>query len=119
MPTTACANRYAFTSATKLHPSRIAIDGVSHKLKLDTRTASTQGVAVVRKLLAENVFRVAPEKIRVRTGDVGGGFGMKTQAYPEYAALLFAARRLDRPVRWCASRIESFLSDTHGRDGES
>ena len=82
-----------------------------------TLTASTQGVAVVRKLLAEAVFKCPPEAIRVVTPDVGGGFGMKAQAYPEYAALLLAARRLDRPVRWRASRLESFLADTHGRDG--
>jgi aerobic carbon-monoxide dehydrogenase large subunit len=82
-----------------------------------TLIAGTQGVAVVRKLLAEGVFKVAPEKIRVLTHDVGGGFGMKVQTYPEYAAVLHAARRLGRPVRWRASRVESFLSDTHGRDG--
>ena len=42
---------------------------------------------------------------------------MKAQAYPEYAAILYAARKIGRPVKWCNSRIESFLSDSHGRDG--
>ncbi|MDX1377047.1 MAG: molybdopterin cofactor-binding domain-containing protein, partial [Burkholderiales bacterium] len=82
-----------------------------------TLTASTQGVAVVRKILAESVFRCPPEALRVLTGDVGGGFGMKVQPYAEYAALLYAARRCGRPVHWCATRLESFLADTHGRDG--
>jgi len=82
-----------------------------------TLIASTQGVAVVRRLLAEGVFRIPPEKLRVITPDVGGGFGMKVQAYTEYAALLFAARRVGRPVKWCATRVESFLADTAGRDG--
>ena len=82
-----------------------------------TLIASTQGVAVVRRLLAEGVFKVPPSTIRVLTHDVGGGFGMKVQAYPEYAALLYAARRTGRPVKWCATRVESFLADTHGRDG--
>jgi carbon-monoxide dehydrogenase large subunit len=82
-----------------------------------TLTASTQGVALVRKVLAENVFKCPPEKIRVLTRDVGGGFGMKVQAYAEYAALLAAAKRVGRPVHWCATRLESFLADTHGRDG--
>lgn len=81
-----------------------------------TLTACTQGVSVVRKLLAEHVLKVPPDRIRVVTHDVGGGFGMKVQAYPEYAALLVAARRLGRQVRWRASRLESFLADTHGRD---
>ncbi len=55
--------------------------------------------------------------IRVLTHDVGGGFGMKAQAYPEYGAILYAARKCGRPVKWCNSRIESFLSDSAGRDG--
>ena len=82
-----------------------------------TLIASTQGVAVVRKLLAEGVFKVPLSSIRVLTHDVGGGFGMKAQTYPEYAAILYAARKIGRPVKWCNSRIESFLSDSHGRDG--
>ncbi|MGB8433933.1 MAG: xanthine dehydrogenase family protein molybdopterin-binding subunit, partial [Burkholderiales bacterium] len=81
-----------------------------------TLIACTQGVAIVRKLLAENVLNVPLDQLRVLTYDVGGGFGMKVQAYPEHAALLVAARRVERPVRWRASRLESFLSDTHGRD---
>jgi carbon-monoxide dehydrogenase large subunit len=60
---------------------------------------------------------VPAPQIRVLTYDVGGGFGMKVQPYPEYAVVLYAARRLGRPVKWVASRLESFLADTHGRDG--
>jgi len=82
-----------------------------------TLIAGTQGVAVVRRMLAEFVFKVPAPQIRVLTHDVGGGFGMKTQTYAEYAALLYAARRVGRPVKWCASRLESFLADTAGRDG--
>ncbi len=79
--------------------------------------AGTQGVAVVRKLLSEGVFKVPLPTIRVLTHDVGGGFGMKAQCYPEYAAILYAARKVGKPVKWCNNRTESFLSDTHGRDG--
>jgi carbon-monoxide dehydrogenase large subunit len=82
-----------------------------------TLIASTQGVAVVRKLLAEGVFKVPLTTIRVLTHDVGGGFGMKAQCYPEYAAILYAARKCGAPVKWCNSRVESFLSDSAGRDG--
>jgi carbon-monoxide dehydrogenase large subunit len=82
-----------------------------------TLIASTQGVAVVRKLLAEGVFKAPLSTVRVLTHDVGGGFGMKAQCYPEYAAILYAARKLGRPVKWCNNRVESFLSDSHGRDG--
>jgi carbon-monoxide dehydrogenase large subunit len=48
--------------------------------------------------------------------DVGGGFGMKGSHYPEYMLTLWAARKLKRPVRWNATRSESFVSDYHGRD---
>jgi aerobic carbon-monoxide dehydrogenase large subunit len=106
---------------TRLAPAamepRAAIATFDAQTQRYTLIAPTQGVAVVRKILAEGVFKVSAEKIRVLTHDVGGGFGMKTQAYPEYAALLYAARRTGRPVRWCATRLESFLADTHARDG--
>ena len=83
-----------------------------------TLIASTQGVMIVRKQLAESVLKIAPEKLRVITPDVGGGFGAKVQTYPEYAVLLFAAKLLRRPVRWTASRLECFLTDTRGRDSK-
>jgi carbon-monoxide dehydrogenase large subunit len=106
---------------TRLAPSamepRAAIGAWDAKGERYTLVASTQGVAVVRRLLAEGVFKIPPAKLRVLTYDVGGGFGMKVQTYAEYAALLYAARRVGRPVKWRASRVESFLTDTHGRDG--
>jgi carbon-monoxide dehydrogenase large subunit len=110
----------------RLHDTRVAPSALEPRAAIGqwdeatqryTLTASTQGVAVVRRLLAEGVFKIPPQQVRVITPDVGGGFGMKVQAYPEYAALLFAARRVGRPVKWRATRVESFLADTHGRDG--
>jgi carbon-monoxide dehydrogenase large subunit len=80
-----------------------------------TLIASTQGVMIVRKLLAEAVLKVAPDKLRVITPDVGGGFGAKVQAYPEYAAVLYAAKLTGRAVKWTSTRLESFLADTQGR----
>ena len=56
------------------------------------------------------------EDIRVLTGNVGGSFGMKASVYPEYIAMLHAARALGRPVKWTDERGESFVSDSHGRD---
>ncbi len=63
-----------------------------------------------------NMFKVKPDQVRVVAGDVGGSFGMKSGAYPEDVLVLFAARRLKRPVRWISARSESFLADDHGRD---
>lgn len=103
-------------AAVAMEP-RAAIGQWDAKAEKYTLTASTQGVAVIRKLLAEGVFKVPLEKIRVLTPDVGGGFGMKAQAYPEYAAVLYAARKSGRAVKWRAMRMESFLADSAGRDG--
>src|SRR5437763_15304277 len=64
-------------------------------------------------------FHLAEHRIRVLVGDVGGGFGLKNAVYPEYILVLWAARRLGRPVRWIADRGEAFLTDYHGRDNVS
>jgi carbon-monoxide dehydrogenase large subunit len=78
----------------------------------------SQGVFGLRAQMAKDVLKVPPEKLRVLTGNVGGSFGMKAHAYPEYACLLHAAKALGRPVKWTDERSNSFLSDQHGRDHE-
>jgi carbon-monoxide dehydrogenase large subunit len=77
-----------------------------------------QGVFGMRQQLASDLLRVPVDKVRVLTGNVGGSFGMKGSAYPEYLCLFHAARLLGRPVKWTDERSESFLSDSHGRDHE-
>ncbi|MBV9782608.1 MAG: xanthine dehydrogenase family protein molybdopterin-binding subunit [Acidisphaera sp.] len=77
----------------------------------------SQGVFGMRGSL-KSVLDAPVEKIRVLTGNVGGSFGMKASVYPEYIAILHAARTLGRPVKWTDERSESFLSDSHGRDHE-
>ncbi len=75
-----------------------------------------QGVHGIRSQLAGAVFKVAEDKLNVAAPYVGGGFGLKNFVYPEYVLLLWAARRLGRPVKWVAERNEDFLSSTQGRD---
>ncbi len=87
-------------------------DAGAAKLTLQT---GTQGVWMPQKILADSLG-LEPEQVRVSTGDVGGGFGMKAFFYPEYAMTGYAARALGRPVKWTGERGESFLSDTMGRD---
>jgi carbon-monoxide dehydrogenase large subunit len=77
--------------------------------------ASSQGANSVQATVAA-ILGIAPEKLRVMTTDVGGGFGMKIFTYPEYALVCVAARLLGRPVKWTSDRSESFLADCHGRD---
>jgi carbon-monoxide dehydrogenase large subunit len=76
----------------------------------------TQGVIRVQSSLAANVLNVAKEKLRVISPDVGGGFGLRGKTFPESALVLFAAKKLGRPVKWLADRQETFLCDVHGRD---
>jgi aerobic carbon-monoxide dehydrogenase large subunit len=73
----------------------------------------------VRTILAEQVFRVPQSQVRVVAGDVGGSFGMRNGVYPELVLVLWAARRLGRPVKWTSDRREGFVSDEHGRDNVS
>ena len=61
----------------------------------------------------------SPTQMRVITEDVGGAFGLKTGPYPEYLAMLVAARKIGRPVHWMSNRAEAFLSDNHARDAYS
>ncbi|WP_193181147.1 xanthine dehydrogenase family protein molybdopterin-binding subunit [Nisaea sediminum] len=75
-----------------------------------------QGVFGMMNTLAKQIFDIAPEKMHVITGNVGGSFGMKAGAYPEYICVLHAAKALGRPVKWTDDRSGSFLSDCHGRD---
>ncbi len=81
-----------------------------------TLYTGSQGVHGMRAGIAKNVLGVENEKLRVVTKDVGGGFGMKSFIYHEYPLVLFAAKKLGRPVKWTSERSEAFLSDTQGRD---
>jgi carbon-monoxide dehydrogenase large subunit len=81
-----------------------------------TITLGSQGSHDIRKNLANNILKVDPERIRVVTPDVGGGFGTKIFMYREYPLCAVAAERLKRPVRWAADRSEHFTGDAQGRD---
>ncbi len=77
---------------------------------------SSQMPGGVRATLCNEVFGWPLDKLRVQVGDVGGGFGMKTGAYPEDIVVAWCADRLKRPVKWTAERSEEFLGAGHGRD---
>ncbi|MCZ7563308.1 MAG: xanthine dehydrogenase family protein molybdopterin-binding subunit [Burkholderiales bacterium] len=76
--------------------------------------ASSQGMSMMVAGLA-GVTGIAADKIRAHALDVGGGFGIRSQAYSEYCVLMLAARTVGRPVKWVGSRSETFVSDHHGR----
>jgi len=80
-----------------------------------TLHACSQSAAGMRGQVA-SIMGVPEDKLRVITEDVGGAFGMKTTAYPEYMAVLVAARKAGRPVHWQSTRSEAFVTDCQARD---
>jgi carbon-monoxide dehydrogenase large subunit len=76
--------------------------------------ASSQGMAMMLPNFTA-ITGVPADRIRIHARDVGGGFGVRSQAYPEYCALMLAAQRLGKPVKWVGSRFETMVSDHHGR----
>jgi len=73
-----------------------------------------QGVTTLRKHMS--VYTGEPEdRLHFVARDIGGGFGQRTPAYPEYCALMLAAKDTGKPVKWVSSRSEGFMTDTHGR----
>ena len=88
-------------------------DASAGRLTLHTTSQDPHGV---RGVLASAVLHIPESKIRVLSPDVGGGFGMKANVYPEDVLVLWAAKRSGRPVKWTATRSESIMLDTHARE---
>ncbi|MCR9071252.1 MAG: xanthine dehydrogenase family protein molybdopterin-binding subunit [Alphaproteobacteria bacterium] len=84
-----------------------------------TLWSSSQGPHVFQTLLAEKVLKIEPGKLRCRTTDVGGGFGMKIFLYAEQALCTWASRKLKKAVRYLPERSDAFMTDAQGRDNIS
>ncbi len=102
-------------AAAPLEP-RAAVGEYDRRTDRYTLHTGIQHPHGLRTLLAERVLRVPQSRLRVITGDVGGSFGMRSGVYPEHVLVLWAARRLGRPVKWTSDRREGFVTDEHGRD---
>ncbi len=89
----------------------VAYDAASGEYRFNV---CMQGVTTLRKQISFYAH-VPEEKLIFEVRDVGGGFGQRTPVYPEYCAMMLAAKALGRPVKWTSSRVEGFLTDTHGR----
>ena len=123
----------AVRAALKAAPHKVAVELVNNRLvgaALEPRAAfatvepatgrltlvsATQAPHHIRKQVTEQLG-IPESALRVISPDVGGGFGYKGKLYPEESLVVWAARRLSRPVRWVATRAESFLSDNQARD---
>jgi carbon-monoxide dehydrogenase large subunit len=104
-------------AAAPLEP-RAAVGEYDRRSGRYTLHTGIQAPHGTRTLLAD-VLKVPQSQVRVVTGDVGGSFGMRSGLYPEMVLVLWAARRLGRPVKWTSDRREGFLTDEHGRDNLS
>jgi aerobic carbon-monoxide dehydrogenase large subunit len=98
---------------------RAALAEYDAKSGRTTLYTPSQGPQHLYGQIADAVLKIGRDKLRVVSGNVGGAFGMKIFLYPEQPAVVWAARRLKRSVRWTAERSESFLSDAQGRDNYS
>src|SRR5688500_14596854 len=121
--TDAAFSRAKHVVAVRLYNNRITANAIEPRAALGdfaneayTLHTSTQNPRGVRSMLAAAVFKIPDNALRVISPGVGGGFGMKGDTYPEDALVLWASRRLGRPVKWVATRTESLLGDNHGRD---
>jgi carbon-monoxide dehydrogenase large subunit len=118
----------AMNAAVSVHSATIAVNRID-ALPLEPRGCmgafsdgrftlhvSTQRVQIIQRALADRVFKVPRECMRVVAPDTGGGFGQKNGLYPEYVLCLEAARRLGRPVKWIPERSETLSAGCHARD---
>ncbi len=113
----------AHVTKLKLEVSRVAPSPMELRgctVRYDARDGTyhvhvcIQGINMMRKQLAA-ITDVPEEKIVVHAQDIGGSFGQRSAAYPEYCMQMLASKELGRPVRWISTRSEGFMSDTHGR----
>ncbi|HVN35183.1 MAG TPA: xanthine dehydrogenase family protein molybdopterin-binding subunit [Casimicrobiaceae bacterium] len=95
---------------------RAAVASYSRAEDAYTLYTTSQNPHVERLLMTAFVLGLPEHKVRVIAPDVGGGFGSKIYLYAEETAMVWASKRVGRPIKWVAERSESFLSDAHGRD---
>ena len=125
--TDAAFARAAHVTRRRLVNNRLACNAMEPRSTLIEYTPATDHATIHTESQAPHAMRALfgkvfdrPEKnFRVVSPDVGGGFGMKSNLFPEDALCFLAARRLRRPVKWTADRTESLLADTQARDAVS
>ncbi len=107
------ANNRVAPNTIEPRASSAIVDPADGRVTLYTSSQNPHGL---RTGLAHDVFGLPETQFRIVSPDVGGGFGMKNNVFPEDVLVVHAARVLGRPVRWTATRSEAMLSDHHGRD---
>jgi len=95
---------------------RVAVGDFNRATGESTLYTTSQNPHVIRLLMGAFVLGIPEHKLRVIAPDVGGGFGTKIFHYAEEAFCTFAAKALNRAVKWTSTRSEAFMTDAHGRD---
>jgi aerobic carbon-monoxide dehydrogenase large subunit len=116
--------RAAHVVAKNFHVGRVTGVPLEPRAALGNYDAATgrytlyagSGGAVRQKSELANVLGIAPDTLRVLSHDVGGNFGTRNRVFVEYGLVLWASRKIGRPVKYLATRSEAFLSDYQGRD---
>lgn len=122
--TNAAFAKAAFIASLDMVQNRVVVNSMETRNAIGVYDKANQGFTLysgnqgsggLRANIAR-ILSVPPEKVRVVSSDVGGGFGMKAGLYPEQCCVLVTSKIVGRPVRWSADRTEAFLADHHGRD---
>ena len=117
--------RAAHVTRVRLPISRVCMNPMEPRAALGscdpsdgryTLHTGSQNVHAMREWIARDVLGVAESQLRVVSPDMGGSFGLRSSVFPEMALVLWASRKLGRPVKWTGDRTEAHLVDDHGRD---
>jgi len=109
-------NQRLIANAIEPRASLASYDAAADELTL---YVTSQNPHVHRLIMGAFILGLPEHKFRVIAPDVGGGFGSKIFIYPEECVVAWAAKTLGKPVKWTATRSESFLTDAHGRDHDT
>ena len=121
----AAVARAACVTRTRLPISRVCVHPMEPRAALGSYDESdgrytlytgAQNVHAMREWIARDVLGVPEPQVRVVSPDMGGSFGLRATVFPEMVLVLWASRRLSRPVKWIGDRTEAHLADGHGRD---
>ncbi|HUT48623.1 MAG TPA: xanthine dehydrogenase family protein molybdopterin-binding subunit [Alphaproteobacteria bacterium] len=102
-------------SANPMEP-RAALGSYDPAADRYTLQSGVQNPHDIRKFIAQSVLKIPETKLRVVARDMGGAFGVRSNVHPELPLVLWAARKLGRPVKWTGDRSDGLLSDEHARD---
>ncbi|MEE2969231.1 MAG: xanthine dehydrogenase family protein molybdopterin-binding subunit [Pseudomonadota bacterium] len=109
----------------EMNITRVAVNPMENRAcvaeydKFDDRYtlyAGCQGPHGLRQAMAEPILKIPENRLRIVSDDMGGAFGMRSGPYCEYILCLWAAKNMDRPVKWTGDRTQGMMSDDHARD---